>query len=214
VASTRYVAIALSDTGKGMSDAVMERAFEPFFTTKDAGRGTGLGLSTVYGFATQSGGTVALRSALGHGTTVTIYLPHVDAQVQEGLRRKGTATVPEGLRVIVVEDEVDVRAVAMNLVKALGCQAAACATAEEALALLAAGGDVRPFDLLLTDIALGPGMRGTEFARQVQGRWPDLPVLLMSGYSHDVLDQPPTWPLLSKPFNRDGLARAIAHALQ
>jgi PAS domain S-box-containing protein len=209
----RFVAISVRDTGTGMSDAVAERAFEPFFTTKEAGRGTGLGLSTVYGFATQSRGAIALHSALGEGTTVTVYMPQpLREDPTEGWQEPASAPVPAGLRVLVVEDEEAVRTVVRKQLAALDCHAMACRTAEEALLLLAPARE-RPFDLLLTDIALGAGMRGTELAREAVRRWPGLPVLLMSGYSSDLLDPLPPWPFLRKPYSRDELAQAIVRAL-
>ncbi|MEF7612775.1 PAS domain S-box protein [Aquincola sp. MAHUQ-54] len=210
---TRYVAVAMRDTGSGMSEAVTERAFEPFFTTKEAGRGTGLGLSTVYGFVTQSRGAVALQSAPGRGTTVTVYLPQPLAAGRPDGPAKTASSVPPGLRVLVVEDELEVRAVTTRLLAAIGCDVTACATAEEALALLERGPRAQPFDLLLTDIALGRGMRGTALARQAGERWPALKVLLMSGYSTEMLDMPARWPLLRKPYSRDALAQALCDAL-
>lgn len=209
----RYVAIAVADTGMGMTETVMERAFEPFFTTKEAGRGTGLGLSTVYGFATQSCGAVDLQSTLGRGTTITLYLP--EPVEQRSLLEKNTATasvVPPGLRVLMVDDEPEVRCVAQTFLTSLGCEAVACATAEQALALLSQTSGPQPFDLLLTDVALGPGMRGTDLAIAARCRWPSMSILLMSGFSEDLLEHPSSRSLLRKPFSRADLAEAIAQA--
>jgi PAS domain S-box-containing protein len=210
-----FVSIAVSDTGTGMPEAVRERAFEPFFTTKGAGRGTGLGLSTVYGFATQSGGTVTLDSAPGAGTTVTMLLPQpgaVAAPVAE--EPASVRVVPRGLRVLLVEDDSAVRAVALEFLEALGAHVTACVNGEEALATIDAGTE---FDLLLSDIALGPGMRGTELARKAQERRPRLAVLLVSGFSAELIDvdrvAPPDWALLPKPYSRNDLSAAIATAL-
>ncbi len=210
-----FVAIAVADDGVGMSEAVMERAFEPFFTTKESGRGTGLGLSTVYGFVRQSQGAIALHSAAGVGTTVTLYLPRYaaspDPQANES---EPQASLPPGLRVLMVEDEAEVRAVALRFLHALGCTVAACASSEEALAQVDGGA---PVDLLLSDIALGAGMRGTELAREVQARRPEVAVLLMSGYSAELLDvsqnAPLSWELLAKPYSRDELQAAMLRAL-
>jgi signal transduction histidine kinase len=211
-----YVAIAIGDTGAGMTDAVKQRAFEPFFTTKEIGRGTGLGLSTVFGFMDQSQGAVALDSTLGVGTTITLYLPqHVDAEVERGDVATQTS-VPRGLRVLLVEDDAEVRAVAQSFLAAADCEATACASGEEAIALpalLVAREGRPPFDLLLTDIGLGNGMRGTELAQKVQRLAPAMPVLLVSGYSDEQLEAPVAWPLLHKPYGRAELAQAIAHAL-
>ncbi|MFN3860605.1 MAG: PAS domain S-box protein [Roseateles sp.] len=210
-----FVCITVTDTGTGMPEAVKERAFEPFFTTKEAGRGTGLGLSAVYGFVKQSKGAVALDSAPGEGTTISLYLP-VPQGVQAGHadNEAGGATVPPGLRVLLVEDDAEVRAVAQRFLTGLGCELSACASAEQALSLLTPDA---AFDLLLTDIALGTGMRGTELARIAQQRLPGLAILLMSGFSAELLDadreSPADWELLPKPFSRGQLVQAIARVL-
>ncbi len=211
----RFVAIAIADTGAGMSEEVKERAFEPFFTTKEAGRGTGLGLSTVYGFAKQSKGAILIDSAPGAGTTVTLYIPRPwQAQTQGETASVTGDAVPVGLKVLLVEDDAEVRKVVQAFLDRLHCDVATAATGEQALQLLEP--DAR-FDLLLTDIALGPGMRGTELAAEAQRRCPRLAILLMSGYSSELLqadrDSPPTWELLRKPYTRDELARAIARVL-
>jgi PAS domain S-box-containing protein len=211
-----FVAIAISDTGVGMPEHVRERAFEPFFTTKDVGRGTGLGLSTVYGFVTQSRGAVALTSTPGAGTTVTLYIPQAAGPEPEASEeRQGDEAVPAGLSVLLVEDDADVRNVALTFLGALGARVVSCADAGEALAALAQG---EGFDLLLSDIALGAGMRGTELARLAQERRPELCVLLVSGFSSELLDAdrvaPADWALLSKPYARADLVRAIGAALR
>lgn len=211
----RWVAIAVEDTGEGMSDTVMERAFEPFFTTKSSGRGTGLGLSTVYGFARQSQGAVALRSMLGHGTTVTLYLPRVDAvdvalDAHDGAVGSEVAPMPVGLRVLLVEDDREVRRVIERFLDTLRCRVSACDNAYDAVSRFGDGGD---FDLLLTDILLGPGARGTELATHLRQRRPDLPVLLMSGYSGGSRDDASGWLVLRKPYARGELAQAIGQAL-
>ncbi|HJV62528.1 MAG TPA: ATP-binding protein, partial [Albitalea sp.] len=211
--SPGYVAIAVTDSGTGMPEAIKERAFEPFFTTKEAGRGTGLGLSSVYGFATQSQGAVSLESQVGQGTTITLFLPSRQAREATDERLVDAASIPHGLRVLLVEDEAEVRAVVENFLMALGCTPTACVTAEQALALLVAAGERAPFDLVLTDIALGPGMRGTELAREAALRWPQMAVLLMSGFSSDLI-APTAWPLLRKPFSQGELAHRIATLLR
>ncbi len=205
-----FVQICIADTGSGMPDAVKERAFEPFFTTKPAGRGTGLGLSTVYGFAKQSRGAVLLDSAPGEGTTVSLLLPCPAGTVRAdtpGAAAHGA--VPAGLRVLLVEDEAEVRSVVGSFLQALGCQVSAFATAELALLELQAG---PRYGLLLSDIALGAGLRGTQLAKQAQQHQPALAVLLMSGYSSELLDadEASAWELLRKPFTREELARAVA----
>ena len=207
-----FVLIAIADTGSGMPEAVKERAFEPFFTTKAAGRGTGLGLSTVYGFVKQSRGAIAIDSAPGAGTTVSLYLPHppTPAPVAYGTD-DGAMAVRPGLRVLLVEDDAEVRKVVHAFLVHLGCHVTEAFSAEQALQVL--GGDAG-FDLLLTDIALGAGMRGTDLAAEAQRRLPRLGILLMSGFSAELLDadreSPASWELLRKPYSRDELARAIA----
>lgn len=207
-----FVAISITDTGAGMPEEVKERAFEPFFTTKEAGRGTGLGLSTVYGFVKQSKGAVAIHSVPGHGTTLTLYIPQPQTVDLTVIDTAGASqVVPEGLKVLLVEDEPEVRAVGCTFLDTLGCVVTAASSGEQAL--LALGPDVG-FDLVITDIALGAGMRGTQLAALVQKQYPKTAVLLMSGFSSELLeadrDSPPGWELLRKPYSRDELARAIA----
>jgi signal transduction histidine kinase len=207
-----YVAISISDTGDGMPESVKERAFEPFFTTKESGRGTGLGLSTVYGFAKQSRGAVSLDSAPGAGTTVTLYLPRVAgvSAADEDLDAAPTGSVRSGLRVLLVEDDVEVRSVLQKFLTSMACDVIACADAEEALRVLASDPGI---GLLLTDILLGAGMRGTDLAHAVGKQLPSLPVLLMSGYSSELLDEPQSWELLRKPYTRSELERAMVKVL-
>ncbi|RZL92720.1 MAG: PAS domain S-box protein [Variovorax sp.] len=210
-----YVTISVSDTGEGMPEAVKERAFEPFFTTKESGRGTGLGLSTVYGFAKQSRGAISLTSVPGAGTTVTLYLPRVvgdgaDDEDFDAATVGSVGSVPAGLRVLLVEDDAEVRSVVQKFLASMACEVVACADAEEALRLLASE---RGFGLLLTDILLGAGMRGTELADTVRTRLPELPVLLMSGYSSALLDEPHDWEVLRKPYTQIELERAMVRVL-
>jgi signal transduction histidine kinase/ActR/RegA family two-component response regulator len=210
-----FVAISISDSGTGMAEEVKERVFEPFFTTKEAGRGTGLGLSTVYGFVKQSGGAITLDSRLGAGTTITLYIPQ---PVADASRPAPGGFVPEtwapGLRVILVEDDSEVRSVVRNFLQTMRCEVTVAASGEQAL--LALVPEAR-FDLLLTDIALGAGMRGTELATRVKKLYPRMAMLLMSGFSSELLDAEggprPTLELLRKPFTRGELSRAIARAV-
>ena len=210
-----FVAISITDTGSGMPDEVRERAFEPFFTTKEAGRGTGLGLSTVYGFVKQSKGAIVIDSTPGTGTTITLYIPRPRNAAAPAQDNVGAGqVVPEGLNVLLVEDDAEVRAVVLTFLDALRCKVTAAASGEQAL--LALGPDSK-FDVLLTDIALGAGMRGTQLAAQVQKRFPQMAVVLMSGFSAELLDadrnSPPNWQLLPKPYTRNELARAIARVV-
>jgi PAS domain S-box-containing protein len=212
----RFVAISISDSGTGMTEEVKERAFEPFFTTKEAGRGTGLGLSTVYGFVKQSKGLVAIDSKVNGGTTVTLYLPRLEdtgAPVAE--EESADETIPPGLRVMLVEDDAEVRKVVHTFLSTLGCEVATAATAEQALSAMAV--ETTPFDLLLSDIALGSGMRGTRLAAEALQRFPRMAILLMSGFSSELLDAdrdvPQSWELLRKPYTRSELARAMTRVL-
>lgn len=212
-----YVAIAVSDSGVGMPEPVRERAFEPFFTTKPSGRGTGLGLSTVYGFVTQSHGAVALDSAPGKGTTVTLYIPcaPVTAAVAAAIGPvQASAALPARLRVLLVEDDADVRQVVRNFLSSLGCEVTVCASAEQALLLAPPA----PFELLVSDVVLGAGMRGPELARRAVARWPRLAVLLMTGYFNQSATANDAgryaWGLLRKPCSREQLAQAVMQALQ
>jgi nitrogen-specific signal transduction histidine kinase/CheY-like chemotaxis protein len=210
-----FVAISIADTGSGMPEEVRERAFEPFFTTKEAGRGTGLGLSTVYGFVKQSKGAIKIDSAPGAGTTLTLYIPRPwDIATPSPTIADASHGVPVGLEVLLVEDDAEVRTVVRTFLDMLGCKVSVASSAEQAL--LALGPDAS-FDLLLTDIALGSGMRGTKLAAHAQERFPRLAILLMSGFSAELLDadreSPPSWELLRKPYSREELAHAMARVL-
>ena len=210
-----FVAIAIADTGSGMTEAVKQRAFEPFFTTKEVGRGTGLGLSTVYGFVRQSRGALALDSAPGAGTTLTLYLPRPwDTASEAADTLQADPALPPGLKVLLVEDDAEVREVVRNFLDTLGCRVSLAASGEQALLSLGPQAD---FDLLLSDIALGAGMRGTQLAALAQQRLPKLAVLLMSGFSAELLDadrdSPLSWELLRKPYSRGELATAMARLM-
>ncbi|MDQ7973043.1 MAG: PAS domain S-box protein [Rhodocyclaceae bacterium] len=208
------VAIAVTDTGAGMDEQTKKRAFEPFFTTKPPGRGTGLGLSTVYGFASQSHGHVVVESAPGAGTTVTLCLPSDDEHAAaDGVRAEPPAFVRRaGARALLVEDDPEVRKVACRLLRSLDYDVREAASGEEALALLQAG--ALRFDLLLSDVSLGPGIQGTTLAVQALQRVPGLPIVLMSGYSAELMEADRQLPagceLLQKPFSRADLADALA----
>jgi signal transduction histidine kinase len=212
----RYVAITVSDTGTGMSPDALTHAFEPFFTTKESGQGSGLGLSMVYGFATQSGGAITIDSRLGYGTRMELILPAAapsaktenDPQSEDVAQRNARETI------LVVEDETDVRTVATRFLSAVGYSVVAAATAREALDLLIAKPDV---DLLFSDVVLGSGMDGTELAHEARRIRPNLPILLASGYqgSGDRRHEEPaeTFELLRKPYRREQLVGTIRRLL-
>ena len=211
-----WVRISITDTGCGMSNAVLEKAFEPFFTTKDPGRGTGLGLSSVYGFVKQSRGSVEFESAPGKGTTVTMVLPAFDGAVSAVADApSGLDVVPRGLRVLMVEDDAQVREVTQRFLELLGCRVSAHGSGESGWAELVKGA---AFDLLVTDVELGTGMKGTEFARRARELRPGIPVLLNSGYSNylheERSEETGNFPLLIKPFGKKELAAAMAAALR
>jgi len=207
-----YAVLALQDTGSGMSAEVMARVFEPFFTTKSGSRGTGLGLSMVYGFAKQSGGTVTIASKVGGGTTVSIYLPHAEAEERGAAVIAAPAAGPSVSRtVLVVEDEADVRNIVRRQLESLGHTVLVAEAATEALLLLR--GPAAP-DVLVTDVVLGKGLDGIELAIAARASRPELPVIFMSGYTAALDSQKRIRetgaPLLSKPFTTEQLERAIA----
>ena len=207
-----YVCLAVSDTGTGMAPETIEKAFEPFFTTKPIGSGTGLGLSMIYGFARQSGGQVRIHSALGAGTTVTLYLPAVEqaAVAEPAPARLSEAPRAEaGQTVLIVDDEASIRMLVSETLADLGYSTLEAADATDALKLLE--GD-RPVDVLVTDVGL-PGMNGRQLADAVRTRRPDLKVLFITGYAenavlnHDHLE--PGMHVLTKPFAMEALASRI-----
>jgi PAS domain S-box-containing protein len=209
-----YARIAISDTGSGMSPEVAAKAFEPFFTTKAGGRGSGLGLSMVYGFAKQSGGTVMLASKPGEGTTVTIFVPIAAEEASPLQRREASPSLPAEIRsILVVEDDVDVRQSVHRQLKALGHAVLSAGTAAEALAHFE--GAAAP-DLLLTDVELAIGMNGIDLAVTLRRTRPDLPVVFMSGYTAAPEAQQRIRsfgaPFLAKPFTTSQLATALAEA--
>ena len=206
-----YVAVVLTDTGCGIAPDQQERIFEPFFTTKETGKGTGLGLSQVFGFAKQSGGEIAVESTLGKGTTFTIYLPQVES-VEPAVEVESSQGLfdGEGLNVLVVEDNISLGQFAIEMLTDLGFLPVLACDAQAALSLLA--DDAHHFDVVFTDVVM-PGMSGTELAQAVRSLYPDLPLVLTSGYSH-VLAQNGTYgfELLHKPYSMEGASQALRKA--
>lgn len=178
LAAGEYVVIAVTDTGTGMPPEVLSRAFEPFFTTKETGRGTGLGLSQLYGFAKQSGGTARIESTLGEGTAVTIYLPRTDGQALVEAVPVEKASKRDRVSVLLVDDDDGVRDVCSAMLEDMGCKVTAASSGEEALQAL----DRDRFSLMLTDIAM-PAMNGVELAKRAREMAPDMPVLFATGYA-------------------------------
>ena len=206
-----YVTLALEDTGSGMSADIAARVFEPFFTTKAGGRGTGLGLSMVYGFTKQSGGTVTIASAPGHGTTVTMYLPVAGAQTSTAETDAGEMEGRAAARtILVVEDETAVRNLVRRQLERLGHRVLMAENASEAMLLLQ--GPNAP-DLLVADVVLPGGLNGLELVAAARVVRPDLPVIFMSGFSAVPESQQRIRefgaPLLAKPFTTLQLERAV-----
>jgi CheY-like chemotaxis protein len=211
-ASGDYVALSVSDTGSGMTEEVLEKAYEPFFTTKGVGRGTGLGLSQVYGIAKQSNGGVRIDTELGRGTTVTIYLPRTRAAlVRHGGDRDHDAPVrPHTASILVVDDDRDVRELAVSSLESLGYRVLAAAGGHAALKIMES---TPQFDLILIDVAM-PEMNGAELARAIRLRRPNLPVLYMSGYvGPTLLEAADQQQILKKPFTIAELASKIEENL-
>jgi signal transduction histidine kinase len=209
-----YVMIAISDTGSGMSEEVLSRAFEPFFTTKEIGKGSGLGLSMVYGFAKQSGGSVRIASEIGRGTTVRLYLSRVD-QPSESLPElppKSIDMLTGTESILLVEDEDIVRRYAHQLLTSLGYKVSPVANGPEALAALRTTAD---YDLLFTDIVMPGGLDGWRLADEARRIRPHLKVLFTSGYTdkaaHPGLRRGTL--LLNKPYKPHELATKIRVAL-
>jgi CheY-like chemotaxis protein len=216
VPAGQYVMLAVTDTGSGMTQDVLDHAFEPFFTTKPTGMGTGLGLSTVYGFVKQSGGHINICSELGEGTTIKLYFP----RSREGSRtRHGAQGAVEALppragpateTILVVEDDEEVARFSTEVLREAGYRVLATRDGAGALRLLDRHKEI---GLLFTDVVLPGGMNGRELAREAQRRRPDLKVLYATGYSRNAifhqgrLDDEVQ--LLTKPFTYDTLTRKI-----
>jgi CheY-like chemotaxis protein len=210
-----YVKLLVSDTGIGMDEGTVARIFEPFFTTKESGRGTGLGLSTVYGIIKQSGGYILVHSKVGRGATFTVYLPQVDAASEEYRlntaiqdHRQGTETI------LLVEDEGTVRRTVSTILETYGYHVLEAQDGGSALLLCAQY--KKPIHLLLTDVVM-PEMSGRELADRLASHRPEIKVLYMSGYTddvivhHGVLDEGTAF--IQKPFAADVLARKVREVL-
>jgi signal transduction histidine kinase len=206
-----YLCVAVHDTGVGMDAPTQARVFEPFFTTKAPGRGTGLGLSQVYGFARQSGGATTVDSAPGKGSSVCLYLPRIAAGAVAAHVTGAAAAARLGpsLRILLVEDDLQVAEMVDAMLSDLGHHVRRAEHADAALSILETG---ETFDLMLTDLIMPGDKSGVDLARVAVRQRPGLPVILSSGYTGEVLvaaeDAP--WPLLRKPYGPDQLAAAIA----
>jgi nitrogen-specific signal transduction histidine kinase len=210
-----YVMIAVSDTGSGIPGNLLDKVFEPFFTTKDAGRGSGLGLSMVYGFVKQSNGHVKIYSEEGHGTSVKLYLPQATGAPEEVAETSLSGSEGGDEHILLVEDDALVRQYVVTQISRFGYHTLAAGNAAEALAIIDAGERV---DLLFTDVMLPGGMNGRQLATDAAKRRPGLKVLYTSGYTenalihHGRLDAGVL--LLPKPYLSSDLARMIRTALE
>ena len=209
-----YVVFRVMDTGSGMPPDVLARALEPFFTTKESGKGNGLGLSMVYGFAKQSGGRISIESTVGSGTRVDLYLPAHSPGRTADVAHPGAATAHKGREsILVVEDEQDVRRIAVAFLRSLGYTTYEADSGENALDMLAAHPDVA---FLFSDIVLGSGMTGYELVREARRLRAGLPALLTSGYERAAGEHeeplPPDVDVLRKPYRREDLGAAVRKA--
>ncbi len=212
-----YVMLAVSDTGEGMTPEIVSRAFEPFFTTKEVGKGSGLGLSMVYGFVKQSGGHVAIYSEVSLGTTIRLYLPRtaVSGVASPHVKPAAAGQDGNGQHVLVVEDDPDVRQLVATQLGARGYAVQAAASGREAMVLIAGAA---PIDLLLTDVVLSGGMSGADIVARARHHRPGLRVLYMSGYTEGMINmdllRADNAHFLQKPFTRIQLAHAVREALE
>jgi len=208
-----YVMLAVSDTGAGMSQDVLDKVFEPFFTTKEVGKGSGLGLSMVYGFVKQSGGHIRIYSEVGHGTTIKLYLPPARGQVEAP--PAAAAPLPHGNETImVVEDDALVRNFVTTQLQSLGYRTVGAANGPAALSLIEGG---QKFDLLFTDVIMPGSMSGRELADKVSKVRPGIRVLYTSGYTDNAIVHQgrldPGVLLLTKPYRKSQLANMVRRAL-
>ena len=214
VTAGQYVMLAVSDTGCGMAPDIIDRVFEPFFSTKAEGKGSGLGLSMVYGFVKQSGGHIKLYSEPGHGTTIKLYLPRA-MQAEDVLVQAATGPLVGGTEtVLVVEDDAAVRGVVVEMLSELGYRVLKAVDAASALIVIESG---IPVDLLFTDVVMPGTLKSPELARKARLRLPEIAVLFTSGYTENSIVHGGKLDagveLLSKPYSREALARKLRHVL-
>ncbi len=208
-----FVAITLADSGTGMPAEVMARAFEPYFTTKAAGLGSGLGLSQVYGFASQSGGSAVLAAAPGEGTAVTLFLPRADAlPAMAGEVAAQPASAPGSARILLVEDDPTVAEATQDLLHDMGFDTRWAGDGAAALALVESDPKLA---LVLSDVVMPGGVSGLDLARTLRDRRPELPVILATGYSRTASEVAAEgFELIEKPYRRDVLAASLRSAVE
>ena len=216
VSPGQYVMLAVTDTGTGMTAEVAAQAFEPFFSTKPEGRGTGLGLSMVYGFIKQSHGHIKIYSEVGYGTTIKLYLPRTKQDEGALFVPDREANVPGGTEtVLIAEDDDEVRAAAAEMLRDLGYRVLEARDAASALQVIE---QVPQIDLLFTDVVMPGALKSPELARRARERLPAVAVLFTSGYTENAIVHggrlDPGVDLLPKPYSRDALARKVRQALQ
>jgi CheY-like chemotaxis protein/anti-sigma regulatory factor (Ser/Thr protein kinase) len=204
----RYVCISVKDTGTGMDEQTLRRSIEPFYTTKGVGKGTGLGLPMVLGMTEQSGGKLYLKSRPGEGTTAELCLPVASSEEAEkkDMVASATAFPSRALRIVSADDDPLVAFNTLAMLQELGHTVFSASSAAEALTLIGEKGDI---DLLITDQAM-PGMTGSELAEAVRRDWPDLPIIIATGYAELPEGPARDIPRLAKPFFERDLAEAIA----
>ena len=211
LAAGQYICVAVQDTGTGMDDATLQHAIEPFFTTKGLGKGTGLGLPMVHGLAAQSGGTMQIRSRPGEGTTVELWLPLSNqANPETTPPAVMVADTGSSCRVLLVDDDPLIASATAEMLEDLGHIVVEAASARRALDLLAKNTKV---DVVITDHAM-PGMTGVELAHAIGQQWPELPVILATGYAELPNGEDHGLPRLSKPYQQDQLAAQIAQVVR
>ncbi len=210
-----FVRLSVSDSGVGMPAEVLTRVFEPFFTTKEVGKGSGLGLPQVYGFAEQSGGSVRIESEVGRGTTVVLTLPRTDRTPAEAAPSPdlGRPRPKASGSILLVEDDDEVAGLVTDMLRELGYHVTRAASAEAALGALA---DVRTIDVVFSDIMMPGRMNGLDLAREIRTRRPGLPVLLTSGYADTAMRDAAreNVPVLRKPYDIETLADSLGELME
>jgi CheY-like chemotaxis protein len=204
-----FVALSVADNGCGIAPDILPLVFDPFFTTKGPSKGSGLGLSQVYGFAHQSGGTVAINSELGRGTCVTMYLPRGNAVKPAQEERNVGLEKLDGGTALLVEDNPEVAKVTEQMIEQLGYSVQRAGSAKEALEFV----ESTPFDLVISDVVMAGPMDGVGLARSLRQRHPGLPVVLVTGFASSVNEAELQFPVLRKPFEISELSRVMAKSV-